>query len=103
MPENDELKNELEQLLKEAESVDSNVPSGTQGGPMNSVDSLIAPARSGSMTIDLSGEVTLDVKLNVGNQTVYISCDHDNLLVQLGDGTSFRIPFSHPTELKRVA
>ena len=81
----------LAQVEREVmEDPDNNLDS-EEGGPIMGKGNDIP--REGTLSLDLTGEVSIDLKLNFGSQTIYLSCDNENLLVQLGDGTQFRLPF----------
>ena len=128
--ENEELRNELEQLLHDNPDTGEpgSVAEAATGNDLSpdeiakNAEKLLqdvameveeesniqsfpdqTTSRSGTMSLDMTGDISLDLRLNFDGQSVYISCDRENLLLQLKDGTSFRLPLVGSDAGKKLA
>lgn len=99
---NDEIDSEQASPAKQNEENETMSTQKNNVTPIREGENADA-SRSGTLSLDMTGEVNIDLKLNFGHQTVYFSCDNENLMIQLGDGTSFRIPFPVSGNQKRAA
>jgi hypothetical protein len=53
---------------------------------------------TGCFSIDLEGILGVDLRLKFGERELFVTCDDEQLIIRLGDGTVFNIPFKGKIE-----